>query len=338
MDTHTNYISLYAGGGGLDLGFKLANPDARAVCYVEREAHSIALLVDHMQSGQLDDAPLWSDSGTFDGKPWRSKVDFLIGGFPCQPFSVSGKQKRFEDDRWLWPDIAGIIREVQPIGLFLENVPPLISGGGLAEVLRDLAELGFDAEWDLFRASDVGASHRRERVFILAHRSSERLGEARQHIERPPERPAGEIGTLGDSDHTGLQGWRRYGERGNELPAWPPGPADNDAWSRILFDRQDLAPAVGDSSGDHEQRDRKPGTERATRNNRSAPSRRRGSEIYRSQETKPEVRGMVNGLAPGLARADRLRILGNGVVPQQAALAFEHLATRMNLNQFYKRA
>ena len=75
MDSYTNVLSLYSGGGGLDLGFRMAVPNARTVCYVEREVSAIALLVDHMQTGQLDDAPLWSDSGTFDGKPWCGRVD-----------------------------------------------------------------------------------------------------------------------------------------------------------------------------------------------------------------------------------------------------------------------
>ncbi len=169
-----NYISLYSGGGGLDLGFRLANPDARPVLYVEREFQAAALLVDHIEAGLLEPAPVWSDSGTLDCEPFAGRVDWIIGGFPCQPWSPAGKRKGLKDPRWLWPHIARIVREVRPRGLFLENVPPLISGGGLAEVLRDLAACGFDAEWDLFRAADVGAPHRRERVFIMAYRSGSR--------------------------------------------------------------------------------------------------------------------------------------------------------------------
>ena len=99
VDIRTDVLSLYSGGGGLDIGFRLAVPAARTVCYVERDAASVALLVDHMQTGQLDDAPLWTDSGTFDGKPWRGAVDWIIGGFPCQPFSVAGKQLGTDDER-----------------------------------------------------------------------------------------------------------------------------------------------------------------------------------------------------------------------------------------------
>ena len=179
MDTHTElkYISLYAGGGGLDLAFKLANPGARAVCYVEREASSIALLVDHMQTNQLDDAPVFADSGTFDGKPWRGKVDFIIGGFPCQPASVAGRRSGQDDERWLFPHIRRIVSEAQPQGLFLENVRGLLSvngGDGFEEILRDLADLRYNVEWGVYKASDVGASHRRERAFIYAQMADPR--------------------------------------------------------------------------------------------------------------------------------------------------------------------
>ena len=179
MDTHTElkYISLYAGGGGLDLAFKLANPGARAVCYVEREASSIALLVDHMQTNQLDDAPVFADSGTFDGKPWRGKVDFIIGGFPCQPASVAGRRSGQDDERWLFPHIRRIVSEAQPQGLFLENVRGLLSvndGDGFEEILRDLADLRYNVEWGVYKAADVGASHRRERAFIYAQMADPR--------------------------------------------------------------------------------------------------------------------------------------------------------------------
>ena len=179
MDTHPEikYISLYSGGGGLDLAFKLANPSARAVCYVEREASSLALLVDHMQTGQLDDAPIFADSGTFDGKPWRGKVDWIIGGFPCQPASVAGRRSGQDDERWLFPHIRRIVSEAQPQGLFLENVRGLLSvndGDGFEEILRDLANLRYHVEWGVYKASDVGASHRRERAFIYAQMADPR--------------------------------------------------------------------------------------------------------------------------------------------------------------------
>lgn len=171
MDTHTNYISLYSGAGGLDLGFKLAVPNARAVCYVERDAPCIALLVSHMQKNELDEAPVWTDSNTFDGIPWCGKVDWIIGGFPCQPASTAGRRAGTTDERWLWPHIQRIVSEVKPQGVFLENVRGLLSvndGEAFEEILKGLVHLGYNIEWGILRASGIGAPHKRERVFIVA--------------------------------------------------------------------------------------------------------------------------------------------------------------------------
>jgi len=251
VDTPT-YISLYTGGGGLDLGFKLAVPGARCVCYVERDAAACALLVDHMQAGQLDDAPLWSDSRTFDGKPWRGKVDWIIGGFPCQPWSIVGEQKGTEDERWLWPDIRRLVREIRPGGVFLENVSGLLRGG-IEHVLGGLASLGYDAEWTSVRASQVGAIQRRSRVFILAHSRS-----------------------------VGMERLFK-GERSGDIGRWriqrPSGPRNLQQLSDAPFEPGNGWP-------------------------------------------QPLVRRDDDGFGTGMDRINRIRILGNGVVPQQAALAF----------------
>ena len=173
MAVHTTYISLYTGSAMLDEGFRqglvsLGLPEPKPVCYVERDLEAGALLVDKILSGKLDEAPIWTDSNTFDCKPFVGKVDAVIGGFPCQPWSVAGGRKGEEDERWLWDHIKRITVEVRPRFLFLENVPGLLVGGGLHAILGDFAEIGYDAEWISIRAAHVGAPHRRERVFILA--------------------------------------------------------------------------------------------------------------------------------------------------------------------------
>lgn len=185
-------LSLCSGIGGLELGLKLALGDAyRCGVYVEREAFAAAILVERMEESALDRAPVWDDLTTFDGRPWCGSVDIVSAGFPCQPFSVAGKRKGLDDERWIWPDIARIIREVQPRLVFLENVSGL-ARHGLGSVLGDLAEMGFDAEWDLFSAEETGAPQERKRLFILAyHRressslSAER-GFAAEQIARSP--------------------------------------------------------------------------------------------------------------------------------------------------------
>ena len=163
-------LALCSGIGGIDLGLRMAlGPGGyRTVCHVEREAFAAAVLVARMEDKALDLAPIWDDLATFRGEPWRGVVDLVSAGFPCQPWSVAGKRKGTEDERWIWPSIVRIVREVEPALVFVENVPGLYRHG-LREVLSDLAALGFDAEWTNLRASDVGAPHRRERLFVLAY-------------------------------------------------------------------------------------------------------------------------------------------------------------------------
>ena len=100
------------------------------------------------------------------------KVDLICGGFPCQPFSVAGKRKGTADKRWLWPEFHRIIRLLRPEYILLENVPGILaSWGGMGEILRDLAQSGYDAEWDCIPAAAFGAPHLRYRVFIVAYPS-----------------------------------------------------------------------------------------------------------------------------------------------------------------------
>src|SRR5690606_40192712 len=102
--------------------------------------------------------------------PWEDvpPVDIVTGGYPCQPFSVAGKRKGTSDARHLWPNIAHALRVLRPRYAFFENVANHLRLG-FADVLADLAELGFDAEWTTVRASDVGAPHQRRRLFVLRY-------------------------------------------------------------------------------------------------------------------------------------------------------------------------
>ena len=170
-------LSLCAGAGGLDLGLHLAIPGYRTVGYVERETYAAATLVARMEDKALDCAPVWDDVATFDGKPWRGLVDIIHGGYPCQPFSVAGRKLGDKDPRHLWPHIARIVGEVQPALCFCENV-----GGhlrlGFEQVHDDLQQMGYRVKAGLFTAEEVGAPHKRERLFILAY--AEGAGERRE--------------------------------------------------------------------------------------------------------------------------------------------------------------
>src|SRR5690606_28062575 len=111
----------------------------------------------------------WDDLSTFDGRRWRGVVDLVTGGYPCQPFSVAGKRLGENDPRHLWPHVRRIVAEVEPAFAFFENVPGHLSLG-FEQVHDDLAGLGYCVAAGLFRAEELGAPHRRERLFILAHR------------------------------------------------------------------------------------------------------------------------------------------------------------------------
>lgn len=162
-----DYISLCTGGGGLDLGVELAIPCARAVCMVEREAAAVATLVAAMEVGHLASAPVWSDARTLDGRAWRGLVDGVIGGIPCQPHSVAGKRLGRDDPRDLWGAARRILVQSGAWWVLIENVPGMLTSGGAERVWRDLGRLGFEREIGLFSAAEVGASHERQRLFIL---------------------------------------------------------------------------------------------------------------------------------------------------------------------------
>ena len=350
-----------------------------------------------MEEGALPRAPIWSDLTTFDARRWCGAVDCVIGGFPCQPASVAGKRAGRADERWLWPHVARIIHECKPELVFLENVPGLLTvdaGEGYKEVLSDLAALGFDAEWGVLAAAAVGAPHKRERVFIMAHangalkrrlpgrtssqqfgassssssRCDEEAGDAdlarrkRRSVrgrERADERAPwsgssamadaasggatavqqrGQIrGAIVEGSDVADSSIERGGTRGAEwqgserisephqLGAFPPGPVDVDAWQRVLVIRPDLVPAVArnvaDTEHDASSEQRGEGAE-GNRSRQLAGGSRDGSgnpTIDGKEGAQPELRRVADGAA---YRVDRLRALGNGVVPKQAAVAF----------------
>ena len=167
-------LSLFAGIAGLDLGIRLVFPESRTVCYVEREAYAASVLVARMEDKTLGEAPIWSDVATFDGERFNGCVDTVAFGFPCQDLSVAGKQKGIEQGTrsGLFFEACRIIRQVRPRYLFIENVAGLLSNKFMSVVLGELSEMGFDAQWGVFSARDVGSTHLRKRVFILAYSSN----------------------------------------------------------------------------------------------------------------------------------------------------------------------
>ena len=170
-------LSLCSGAGGLELGLKLALPGCKTVCYVEGEAYAASQLAARMEDETMDAAPVWSDVKTFDPKPWRGCVDIITAGYPCQPFSIAGSKRAEEDPRHLWPYIKDIVSVVEPELCFFENVSHHLRLG-FEQVHDDLRSMGYSVAAGLFTAEEVGATHKRERLFILAYRDRDRrIGE-----------------------------------------------------------------------------------------------------------------------------------------------------------------
>ena len=162
-----NELHLFAGAGGGILGSILLGH--KIVCAVECDPWCQAVLLQRQKDGILPSFPIWDDVRTFDGRPWRGIVDCISGGFPCQDISTAGKGEGITGpSSGLWKEFARVIDEMGPRYVFLENSPALTSRG-LGVVLGDLASMGFDAEWCVLGASDVGAPHIRKRIWILAY-------------------------------------------------------------------------------------------------------------------------------------------------------------------------
>jgi DNA (cytosine-5)-methyltransferase 1 len=318
MDTtqELRHISLCAGYAGIDLGLKRAIPDLRTVAFSEIEAYACANLVAKMEAGLLDAAPIWTNLKTFPWGSFRDRVDILSGGYPCQPFSLVGQRLGTEDPRHLWPYIANGIKHMRPRVCFFENVEGHISLG-LQEVLGDLEDLGYRQTWGIFSASECGASHERKRVFILA--------------------------ILDDAERTGLEGWIRTDRDagGREDEDRPASEAVIPAWRRVVFAEEceqcDCCDdAICPNCDTHYSDCGCPGPTQDGIEHLEV----RGI-VYGRSETRwpqypahgikpvepprlitPSERGMGGNDNGSANRVDRLRLCGNGVVPDTAHKAF----------------
>lgn len=177
MADRPRVLSVCSGIGGLDLGIRMAIPSARTILYVEREAFCVEALGAAMEAAVLDEAPVWSDLTTFDGRAWRGAVDLVASGIPCQPYSRAGQRLGNEDGRALWPELVRVVDECGARAVFIENTPDLLAHS--EPLWSALVELGFEfaPPW-LSTASEYGAIHDRERVFLFAaHPDRARLEE-----------------------------------------------------------------------------------------------------------------------------------------------------------------
>lgn len=299
-----NGLDLFTGSGIGSLTLKHTIPNYRTCRYVENDPYCQAVLIARIKDGLLDDAPIWDDVRTFDGTKWRGKVDIISGGFPCQPFSVAGQRQGETDKRNLWPDTVRIIGEVRPRYAFLENAPGLLSSGYFETILCDLAKIGYDIEWDVVGASDVGANHRRKRLWILAYTTE--LGRWSEDSKR-----------LGMAGHS-LQ--RQERQENTDTP--------ETQRSDVADSTRDRNRQKQDGSGDARFQ------HNSSRRSGMGGEPCNGSQDVADSETKQNGRGRqprgnaggiswwqveppVGRVADGVAfRVDRLKMLGNGWVPQ----------------------
>ena len=245
-----NGIALAAGAAGLELGVSLAVPGYRTVCWVERDAYAAATLVARMGDAALDDAPVWSDLTTFNGLPWRGKVDIVTAGYPCQPFSQAGRRLGEKDPRHLWPHVRRILEETGAPLLFAENVLGHVTLG-LESVWNDLQTMGFQVEAGIFSAAEVGASHIRKRLFLLAYANGFPIGKLAGYLsgERQAAACSGEAPT-GDSHCRQVLDTPLYDGLVQGTGLFPPCADAIDAWEQWIAARPDLQPCVaGDDDG-----------------------------------------------------------------------------------------
>lgn len=281
--------SLFAGIGGFDLGLERAGMECR--WQVEIDPYASSVLAKHWP-----DVQRWGDVRTFPvGDPADWQVDLICAGVPCQPVSHAGKQKGADDERWMWGEALRVVADLCPTFFVAENPIGILnhdSGRTFRGLLRALASVGYVCEWHVIPASAVGAPHRRERVWLVAHADSvsRTAGEPRRAGERLPGSSAGSQG------------------RQDKGQAWPI--AGN------------CGANVADANGGRRKRQRL-----QKHSDQQGPSAdlaygcsswgrwARPDECGRHWSAEPQLGRLAHGIPN---RVERLRCLGNAVVPQVA--------------------
>ena len=176
-------LDLFSGIGGFSLGLERAGMETVAFC--EFDEHAQKVLRKHWPG-----VPIHSDIRELNAKQYRGTVDVICGGFPCQDLSTAGKQVGFSGERSsLYGEMLRVISECMPSYAIFENVTGLLTGDSgrwFGQFLYDLAQIGFDAEWHCVSASDIGAQHHRDRVWVIAYPcgSRSKVGLARQNVRQ----------------------------------------------------------------------------------------------------------------------------------------------------------
>lgn len=322
-------LSFCSGLCGIERGIELTGIELKPVAYVEIEAYPIENLVVKMEAGSMVPAPIWTDIKTFPAKEFSGMVDLITGGFPCQPFSSAGRKKADSDPRHLFPYIKRHIEVIKPKYVFLENVDGIASaklkGEGwtdpegtpvLLHACRELERMGYQVETKCYTAREMGAPHKRQRWFILGYSESNN----KRRKSQPPMYGEGERvrrsgGELGNTTSKGSQDRRSSSvcnhQKKQEFKRsssfyWPMPPGPNQ------WEWEAPRTVANDNS------------KRKLQQGGSKQNIWKWTSYRNKRETKPGLGGAASGIPKKLVanRIDRLRALGNSVVPQTAARAW----------------
>jgi DNA (cytosine-5)-methyltransferase 1 len=311
--------SLCSGYGGLDMAVE-AYYNAETVWMCDIDKYSSIVIKERWRLPNLGDLK------TVD---WAAvePIDILTAGYPCQPFSQAGLRKGLDDERHIWPYIKEIISTLQPKRVILENVRGHLTLG-FKEVLKDLTEIGYDAKWAIVRASDVGAPHQRARLFVIAYPISERCEnqlsgkESDEFIQS----------VVTNSDSTPYQQSRRTNRPISQSTSQiVNGSNRNEYGSGVEDVQRSNSDGIGRSMGRQE-------TQQYQRQSQFIANPLE-SDIFLREIPNPLAEGKLNakfveymmGLPVGwvtdldISRSQQLKLLGNGVVPQQAYYAIDKL-------------
>lgn len=293
------HLSLFSGIGGLDLAAEMAGFKTVGQC--EFAECPTKILEKHWP-----DVPRWRDIRTLTGKVFYERtglrtVDIVSGGFPCQPFSTASRYRRGkDDDRYLWPEMRRVIHELKPTWVIGENVPGIVNLA-LDTVLADLEEEGFETQCFIIPACGVDAPHRRNRVCILAY-SNERSGSLRRN---------GELQNLEEDGREGID------NRGRAAAAITGEWRQNEPRTSGVADGVRTAIHGGTSPHADFILEEVGGEQKILWGGVLQEQYRRTVGTHSAWENWPDEPG-IDRVVDGLPhRMDRIRCLGNAVVPQQ---------------------
>jgi DNA (cytosine-5)-methyltransferase 1 len=293
--------SLFSGIGGLDLGLERAGMEV--IWQSEIDPYCNKVLKKHW--------PEVINHGNIKDIDWRTvqRPDIICGGYPCQPFSTAGKRKGTDDPRHLWPWVRDAISALRPKYAILENVRGHLSMGGL-QVIGELAEIGYDAEWRVVSAAGMGAPHRRERIIIVAYASQLHCNGGNNNSRVSVGRET--ISKSGNS--CGPQGVANTAQQCSNGRGLGCGEGTIRKWQRVQSEVGRGCSNVANANIKHEFQPH------GAMGEWSKAGRPEGhwddfERRCREWQVEPDVGRVADGIP---SRVDRLRGLGNAVVPQVA--------------------